>query len=121
MLFFFELFLFLLIMLTLGLAEFVNLGAALGVWLTCTAASLVGYVLASRSVRRPNPPAPFPEGRGEDGSPLPFREGGSGGLGPSLDEKWGRTLLYNWRRTNALLVLGALVVGVWYWLGAGPS
>jgi hypothetical protein len=34
-----------------------------------------------------------------------------------LDAKWARTLLYNWRRTNVLLVLGALVVSGWYWLG----
>ena len=121
MLFFFELFLFLLIMLTIGLAEFVSRGVALGLWLTCTVASLVGYVLASGWVRRPIPPAPFPDGKGEDGSPLPFREGGYRVLGSSLDEKWGRTLLYNWRRTNALLVLGSIVAGAWYWLGAGPS
>ncbi len=50
MLFFFELAVFLLIMLTIGLIEFVSRGAALGLWLTCTLASLVGYVLASRGV-----------------------------------------------------------------------
>jgi hypothetical protein len=34
----------------------------------------------------------------------------------SLDEKWARTLLYTWRRTNILLLVGALAVGTWYWL-----
>lgn len=90
MLFFFELALFTLIMLTLALGELVSRGLALGVWLTCAAASLAGYVVVGRQ---------RPTGRTE------------------LDEKWRRVLLYNWRRTNALLVLGALVVGIWYWLG----
>jgi hypothetical protein len=86
-LFFFELLVFLLSMLTLGLGEFVGRGLALGVWLACTAASLVGYLLAHRST--------------------------------ALDDRWNRTLLYTWRRTNALLLFGAIVVGGWYWLGAG--
>jgi len=59
-LFFFELLLFLLAMLTLGLGEFVSRGLALGVWLACTAVSLVGYLLAHRSLSRPLP-RPLPE------------------------------------------------------------
>jgi hypothetical protein len=93
-LFFFELGLFVLIMLTLALAEFVSRGLALGVWLACTAASLIGYVLARRSL---SPPKPATADRPE-----------------TLDETWARTLLYTWRRTNVLLLLGALLVGGWY-------
>ena len=38
--------------------------------------------------------------------------------GPTpMDARWARTLLYNWRRANVLLVLGVLVVSGWYWLG----
>jgi len=112
-LFFFELLVFLLSMLTLGLGEFVSRGLALGLWLACTAASLVGYLLAHRSLSR----APHPQ------PPLPRKGEGVGGegVGPStaLDDRWNRTLFYTWRRTNALLLFGAIVVGGWYWLGAG--
>jgi hypothetical protein len=34
----------------------------------------------------------------------------------SADEKWAQTLQYNWRRSNALLAPGAVVVAAWYWL-----
>jgi len=94
MLFFFELFLFVLIMLTLALGEFVSRGLALGLWLVVTGVSLIGYLVARGS-----------RTRGGSGSPS------------SLDERWTQTLLYNWRRTNALLLLGMVAVGVWYWLG----
>lgn len=152
MLFFFELLLFLLILLTLGLAEFVSRGLALGVWLACTAASLVGYVLARRSLHDgpqlpastrgagPHPLTPSPaRGGGTRGGRIsPPRRGEGAGVGssaeegagegparapkrgeqaPELDERWARTLLYTWRRTNALLLFGALVVSGWYWLG----
>ena len=105
MLFFFELVLFVLAMVTLALGEFVGRGLALGLWLAATAASLVGYALASRALATRSPPA--------------AREGGAvEGPGPAggatLDARWAATLLYNWRRTNALLVLGALAGGVWF-------
>ncbi len=91
MLFFFELGLFVLAMLTLALGEFVNRVLALSLWLVCTAASLAGYAAALRLLPRP-------------------RETRSG-----LDEKWAGTLLYTWRRTNAVLLVGAILVGAWYW------
>ena len=91
MLFFFELGLFVLAMLTLTLGEFVSRGLALGLWLACTVLSLLGYLVASRSTLT----------EGEQSR---------------LDERWTRTLLYTWRRTNALLVVGAAAVAGWYWL-----
>lgn len=90
MLFFFELFLFVLVMLTLALGEFVSRWLALVLWLVATAFTLVGYAVARRSLA--NIAA---------GSP---------------DERWALTLLYNWRRSNVLLLVGAVVVGAWYWL-----
>ena len=102
MLFFFELFLVVLVLLTLALGEFVSRFLALVLWLVVTAFTLVGYVLARGAVR------PILEGR----AMLP-----AGPDGPSpLDERWARTLLYNWRRSNVLLVLGAVAVTGWYWL-----
>ena len=104
MLFFFELGLFVLAMLTLGLGELASRGAALGLWLACTVASLLGYVAARRGLARM----------------LHGLTGGSEDTDPrqvDLDARWARTLLYTWRRTNALLLFGALVVGAWYWLG----
>jgi hypothetical protein len=82
-LFFFEVALFLLIMLTVALVELASRGTALGLWLVCTVASNAGYLLARRS------------------------------LG---DDKWARTLLHYWRGTNLLLLAGALLGGVGYWL-----
>jgi hypothetical protein len=113
MLFFFELFLFVLIMLTLALGEFVSRGLALVLWLVVTAFAIGGYFLAWGALR------PLIEGGG-----LPSREelDASGEAAreppPVLDQKWARTLLYNWRRTNALLLLGAVAAGGWYWLGS---
>jgi hypothetical protein len=86
MLFFFELFLFVLVMLTLALGEFVSRWLALILWLVVTVFTLVGYVLARRSL--------------------------AGGAAGTQGEKWASTLLYNWRRSNVLLVLGAVAVGV---------
>ncbi len=119
MLFFFELFLFVLVMLTLALGEFVSRGLALGLWVVMTAFALIGYLLARPSLRGlagvdapvPEPPAPelsLPE------STAPEQAADSAN---PLDEKWARTLLYNWRRTNVLLLVGVVVVGAWYWLG----
>ena len=51
MLFFFELFLFVLVMLTLALGEFVSRGLALTLWLVVTAFTLVGYLFARQSVK----------------------------------------------------------------------
>jgi hypothetical protein len=113
MLFFFELFLFVLIMLTLALGEFVSRGLALGLWLAVTALALIGYLFARQALRSrvereaTTPDLPAPDDRPNAGPP------------GALDEKWARTLLYNWRRSDALLILGAVVVGVWYWLGRG--
>ncbi len=112
MLFFFELFLFVLSLLTLALAEFVSRALALGVWLICTVASLGVYVLASRSLSRPASPASSAE---EEPDEVPTQ------TSTSLDEKWSKTLLYNWRRTNVLLLLGGVAVAAWYWLGAAAS
>ncbi|MCC7368962.1 MAG: hypothetical protein IT306_11095 [Chloroflexi bacterium] len=122
MLFFFELFLFVLVMLTLALGEFVSRGLALTLWLVVTAFTLAGYLFARRSlhaVLQGGSAIPF----GDPGPVVPQPGAGHGHpeslpTEPTvLDEKWARTLLYNWRRTNALLVLGAVVAGGWYWLG----
>lgn len=122
MLFFFELFLFVLVMLTLALGEFVSRGLALTLWLVVSAFTLVGYLFARQSVRSvlaggsaiplARPLETAPESADSE------RDGQAPAAAPSpLDEKWARTLLYNWRRTNILLIIGAAVVGGWYWLG----
>lgn len=133
MLFFFELFLFVLVMLTLALGEFVSRGLALTLWLVVSAFTLVGYLFARQSVKsvlaggsaiplsRPTDvhPQATTEAHavGEHGNHAPAAE--TPQLAPltPIDEKWASTLLYNWRRTNVLLVIGAVVVGGWYWLG----
>ncbi|HZO33248.1 MAG TPA: hypothetical protein VFH48_45470 [Chloroflexota bacterium] len=97
MLFFFELFLFVLVMLTLALGEFVSRWLALVLWLVVTVFSLIGYVLARQSL------SGLAAGAPERPEATP------------LDEKWALTLRYNWRRSNVLLVLGTLAVGGWYW------
>ncbi len=104
MLFFFELGLFVLAMVTLGLGELVGRGAALGVWLACTTTSLLSYVAARRSL------AQMLGGVGGGCAGIDARQA-------ELDAKWARTLLYTWRRTNALLLFGAVAVSAWYWLG----
>lgn len=168
MLFFFEMFLFVLVMLTLALGEFVSRWLALVLWLVVTVFTLIGYLLARQSLRgiiaggdaplpasgvlpssptpamlpaepaslaeappvtdAPRPdrqPAALPldegaEERAEDGAEA---RGAPEGMTAAprevtpLDAKWARTILYNWRRTNALLLLGVVVVGGWYWLG----
>jgi hypothetical protein len=126
MLFFFELFLFVLVLLTMALGEFVSRGLALVLWLVVTAFALVGYVLVRRSLSRlafgepgPSPPLTERPVSAEVEPPEADRPGPSieSAQRDPLDEKWARTLLYNWRRSNTLLVLGALLVAGWYWLG----
>ena len=112
MLFFFELGLFLLVMVTLALGEFVSGGAALTVWLAATTVSLVGYGLARRPlVRLASPPPSAPT----TPSPVPVDPAAA------LDQRWARTLLHYWGRTNLLLLLGAGLVGGWYWLTTGAG
>jgi hypothetical protein len=134
MLFFFELFLFVLVLMTLALGEFVSHWLALILWLVVAATAIGGYFLALRALR------PLlarehgaPEDGAREGGPTsermqlsertepPASEGNRADIEPTsatptpLDAKWARTLLYNWRRTNVLLVLGAVVVAGWYW------
>ena len=111
MLFFFELGLFLLIMVTLALGEFFSRGAALTIWLAATIASLVGYLLARRPLVR----------LAASGSDAAVASAPSTPADPSaaLDRRWARTMLHYWGRTNLLLLLGVAVVGGWYWLTVG--
>ncbi len=116
MLFFFELGLFLLIMVTLALGEFVSRGAALTVWLVATALSLAGYLLARRPLLRLASEATRPPAAPEPSPPM-SSPGPPVDPAAALDQRWARTLLHYWTRTNLLLLLGAAVVGGWYWLG----
>jgi hypothetical protein len=128
MLFFFELFLFVLVMLTLALGEFVSRGLAVMLWLVVTAFAVGGYFLALGALRpllsREAGPAraaddePAAGAGGERPATVqPTADDRPGGAPTALDQKWALTLLYNWRRTNVLLLLGLAVVGGWYWLG----
>lgn len=126
MLFFFELFLFVLVMLTLALGEFVSRWLALVLWLVVTAFALTGYVLVRRSLGRlasgetgPSPALPERPVSAETKASDADRPGppGDATQRDPFDEKWARTLLYNWRRSNVLLLLGAVLVAGWYWLG----
>jgi len=124
MLFFFELFLFVLVLLTLALGEFISRGMALTLWLVVASFTLVGYVFARQSLRgiiarEAETAGSLRAERLADDAPLaPAPDGEAGAEVPApLDAKWARTLLYNWRRANVLLILGAFVVGGWYWLG----
>ena len=126
MLFFFELFLVVLVLMTLAIGEFVSRGLALGLWLVVTAFALGGYVLARGSLAKlaagevgagtvPAEPPGHAAGSIDETDLVP-EVGPAQGPTP-LDARWARTMLYNWRRANALLLLGALAVGGWYWLG----
>ncbi len=96
MLFLFELSLLVLLILTIALAEFVGRGQALGTWLGFTLLSVAGEFTMRRRW------AALVQQR------LP--------QGPELEEaRWARTLLYTWRRTNLLLLIGALFFGLWFW------
>ncbi len=88
MLFFFELALFLLIMVTLALGEFVSRALALAVWAACTLGSVAAYLLAARTPASRDP----------------------------LEVRWWRALRYHWRRANGLLLAGLAAVAAWYWL-----
>ena len=127
MLFFFELFLFVLVMLTLALGEFVSRWLALILWLVVTAFALGGYVLVRQFLGRlafgdPGSSPAQPERPASHDTTLPDEPHPAPTSDPvhrdPLDEKWARTLLYNWRRSNVLLVLGAVLVAGWYCLGA---
>jgi hypothetical protein len=137
MLFFFELLLFVLVMVTLALGEFVGRGWALGLWLLATMLGIGGYFLARAALQPllrgqiapiPRPPTPRPDAEpagavseataATAGEPRSEAQATAGDTPTPLDEKWARTLLYNWRRTNVLLLLGVLATSGWYWLGA---
>jgi hypothetical protein len=109
MLFFFELFLFVLVMLTLALGEFVSRWLALVLWLVVTVFSSIGYVLARQSLGRVARESSS-AARDQGSTIAETQQPGA------LDEKWARTLLYNWRRSNVMLVLGTVAVAGWYWL-----
>jgi hypothetical protein len=124
MLFFFELGLFLLVMVTLALGEFVSRGSALTVWLVATVGSLGGYLLARRPLVRlasAPPSAPtasspgLPPADPAVASPTPAPPDPAA----ALDRRWARTLLHYWGRTNLLLLLGAALAGGWYWMTVG--
>lgn len=129
MLFFFELFLFVLVMLTLALGEFVSRGLALGLWIVATILALIGYLLARQSLRdlarvdAPTKGPPASPATASESPPASTVESSSeeprAEPADPIDEKWARTLLYNWRRTNVLLLVGVIVVDAWYWLGRG--
>lgn len=96
MLFFFELSLFVLLVITIALAEFVGRGQAFGMWVGFTLLSVAGELTLRRrwaTLARQN----------TDSEP------------EAVDTRWTRTLLYTWRRTNLLLLIGTLFFGLWYW------
>src|SRR5215216_799656 len=81
MLFFFELFLFVLVMLTLALGEFISRGLALCLWLVMTALCLIGYLVARQALRaRAEREAPRQD------VPSETTPGASGA--DALDERW---------------------------------
>jgi hypothetical protein len=116
MLFFFELFLFVLAMLTLALGEFVSRGLALVLWGVVTAFAIGGYFLAYGALRPMLARSPELEKLAEEAASHSDVTP-EGRVPPFLDVKWARTLLYNWRRTIMLLLLGLVAVGAWYWFG----
>ena len=61
-------------------------------------------------------PAPGPGDASDRPTGGPAGSDGDASRPTPIDERWARTLLYNWRRSNILLVLGAVVVAGWYWL-----
>lgn len=90
--FFFEVGFFGLAVTTVALVEFVGPGAALALWLTVTASSLIASPLVRRRLSR-NPPA------------------------DAADTKWRQLLADSWRHLNKLLLIGSIAVVGWWWLG----
>ncbi|MFN8524089.1 MAG: hypothetical protein U0821_13405 [Chloroflexota bacterium] len=88
MVFFFELALFALMMVTIAIGEFGSRLAALTVWSAATVLSFAAYVVTGR---RPSPAT-------------------------ALDARWRDSLRYAWRRTNGVLAVGVLATAVWWWL-----
>ena len=99
MVFFFEFQLFVILLLTVILAEVAGRGIALILWTVFTAISHGAELWARRHFAHV-PKEPPEIGREEVG------------------DRWARALLYSWRRSNNLLLLGAAGFGVWY-LAAG--
>lgn len=98
MLFFFELQLFVMLLLTVILGEVAGRGAALIVWSVFTVLSLVGERVARRHWGQLTE---APE------------------AAPANDEtrtRWTRQLLHTWRRSNILMVVGTIGFGAWYGL-----
>jgi hypothetical protein len=91
MLFFFELALFILIMVTLALGEFVSRGVALWVWGVATVVALGGYGVTRARLGSPHP-NPLPEGEGDPNS---LGEGVRVRARDPLQDKWAHALLYN--------------------------
>jgi len=97
--FFFEFQLFIILLLTIILAEVGGRGLALLVWSVFTVISHLAELWARRHFAHV-PKEPPQYGQEEIGN------------------RWARTLLYSWRRTNNLLLIGAAGFGIWY-LAAG--
>jgi hypothetical protein len=96
--FFFEFQLFIILLLTVILAEVAGRGVALILWSVFTVVSHTGEVWARRHFAHV-PKEPPKVGHEEMG------------------DRWARTLLYSWRRSNNLLLIGAAAFGIWYLVG----
>ncbi|MFN0074722.1 MAG: hypothetical protein ACKVVP_24840 [Chloroflexota bacterium] len=95
MVFFFELQIFVMLLLTIILGEVVGRGAAALLWSGFTVISHIAEFWARRHFA--NVPREAPAAGHEE-----------------IGDRWARTLLYSWRRSNTLLLIGAAVFGVWY-------
>jgi hypothetical protein len=93
--FFFEFQLFIILLLTIIVAEAVGRGQALLLWCAFTLISHGAELWARRHFSRV-PKKPPDVGQEE------------------LGDRWARTLLYSWRRTNNLLLFGVAGFGMWY-------
>jgi len=94
--FFFEFQLFIMLLLTVIVAEVIGRGAALILWCTFTVISHGAEMWARRHFARVPKEAP------------------KAGSEEEVGDRWARTLLYSWRRTNNLLLLGIAAFGAWY-------
>jgi hypothetical protein len=97
--FFFEFQLFVILLLTVILAEVAGRGMALILWCVFAVLSHTGELWARRHF------AYVPKEKPEFGH-------------EEIGDRWARTLLYSWRRSNNLLLIGAAGFGIWY-LAAG--